>query len=79
MEELIIMIRESENAEVIKTGKIELIFLQYSRNALDFHLPCIATTSGGVPLKRSSVAPPILNNGPSFLVDWHSSKLHCSD
>jgi hypothetical protein len=60
MEELIIMIWESENDEVIKTSKIESIFLQYSRKALDFHLPCIATMSGGVPLKRSSVAFPIL-------------------
>ena len=43
----------------INKGRIDSILRQYSRNARDFQLPCTATTSGGVPRSRSSVAPPM--------------------
>lgn len=47
-----------------KIGRIKLIFLQYLRKALDFHLPCIVMTLSGVPLNSNSVAPPILKQCP---------------
>lgn len=54
----------SEKDNVTKRGSIKSILLQYSKNALDFQWPCTAMTSGGTPLRRSSVAPPILKQCP---------------
>ena len=48
----------------MKVGRISSILRQYSRKARDFQLPCNATTSGGVPLSRSSVVPPIRKEWP---------------
>lgn len=55
---------------------MDSILRQYSRNTLDFHLPCIATMSGGTPRKSNSEAPPILKQCPvsskrfSFFQIW---------
>lgn len=56
------------------------MFLQYSRNTWDFQRPCTGTTSGGVPLKRSSVAPPILQQWPinCSCPDFSNILLHLS-
>jgi hypothetical protein len=64
MDDWIMATRASEKEEVMKRGRIESILRQYSRKALDFHRPWTATTSGGTPLSKSSVAPPILKQWP---------------
>lgn len=64
IEAFTIAIHESENDEVIKRGRIDSILRQYSRKACDFQRPWTATTSGGTPQRRSSVAPPIWKQCP---------------
>ena len=48
----------------MNSSKMDSIFLQYSKNALDFQLPNVATMSGCVPHNRSSVAPQIWKECP---------------
>ncbi|KAG2751778.1 hypothetical protein P692DRAFT_201803655 [Suillus brevipes Sb2] len=59
--------RVSEKDDVMKSGRMESILRQYSKKARDFQRPWTATTSGGTPLRRSSVAPPILKQWPISL------------
>ena len=59
MEDSMMVRREAEPTEEMNKGKIDSIFRQYSKKARDFQRPWTATMSGGTPIKRRWVAPPM--------------------
>lgn len=75
MEDWIMATRASENDDVTKSGRMESILRQYSKKARDFQRPWTATMSGGTPLRRSSVAPPILKQWPESSINPHSFQI----
>lgn len=83
MDDWTIVTQTSANDDVMKRGRMKSILHQCSKNAWDFQQPCTATTSGGTPLRRSSVAPPILKQWPvsckrpaSFQIWLHHVRNH---
>ena len=57
-----------DNEKPMKVGIISLHKHQYSRKAVDFHLPCAIMIKGLMPSNNRCVVPPILNLWPESVI-----------
>ena len=57
-----------DNEKPMKVGIISSHKCQYSRKAVDFHLPCAITIKGSTPSNNRCVVPPILKLCPESVI-----------